>query len=275
MFNINFYEKGFFSLVVTQNLMNFSKNSKCLPFESFLFPKPVKGKFIGYFNFLSFKSAFTLAEVLITLGIIGVVAAMTLPVIIGNYQKQEAVSRLKKAYTSINQVLTLSERENGEWETWDDISTMNTYDYINKYWGKYFKNISICQTYSECGFSEMHPYKFLNGEQSTYTVAASNRRIGIVTSDGILYTINFASGSDGNLVQGDGIYIDINGPKGPNVYGKDFFSFLLVSGKGIVPSGYNVRYQTLNNRCSKTGNGNDCAAKIMLDGWQIKDDYPW
>ena len=41
------------------------------------------------------KNGFTLAEVLITIGIIGIVAAMTLPAVIGNYKKQEVVSRLK------------------------------------------------------------------------------------------------------------------------------------------------------------------------------------
>ena len=46
-------------------------------------------------------SAFTLAEVLITLGIIGIVAAMTLPSVIVNYQKQEALTRLKKSYTTV------------------------------------------------------------------------------------------------------------------------------------------------------------------------------
>ena len=43
------------------------------------------------------QTAFTLAEVLITLGIIGVVAAMTLPSLIANHQKQVYVTGLKKA----------------------------------------------------------------------------------------------------------------------------------------------------------------------------------
>lgn len=47
-------------------------------------------------NHKKFKNAFTLAEVLITLGIIGVVAAMTLPTLIANYQKQVYANGLKK-----------------------------------------------------------------------------------------------------------------------------------------------------------------------------------
>ena len=44
------------------------------------------------------KFAFTLAEVLITLGIIGVVAAMTMPSLIANYKKKQAVTQLKATY---------------------------------------------------------------------------------------------------------------------------------------------------------------------------------
>ena len=62
------------------------------------------------------KIAFTLAEVLITLGIIGVVAAMTMPALIGNYQKKQTVSALQKAYTTLAQAVKLSELSNGEFE---------------------------------------------------------------------------------------------------------------------------------------------------------------
>ena len=48
------------------------------------------------------KIAFTLAEVLITLGIIGVVAALTLPTLISNYKKQTYVTGLQKAYSVLN-----------------------------------------------------------------------------------------------------------------------------------------------------------------------------
>ena len=48
--------------------------------------------------------AFTLAEVLITLGIIGVVAAITMPMLIANYQKTVIVNQLKKSYSMWNQV---------------------------------------------------------------------------------------------------------------------------------------------------------------------------
>lgn len=55
------------------------------------------------------NKAFTLAEVLITLGIIGIIAAMTIPNIIAGYRKNVVETRLAKLYSSINQAIKISE----------------------------------------------------------------------------------------------------------------------------------------------------------------------
>ena len=68
-------------------------------------------------------NAFTLAEVLITLGIIGVVAAVTIPTMIKNYQKKETVTKLKRAYAEVQQVIKMSEVEHGEMSSWGVSST--------------------------------------------------------------------------------------------------------------------------------------------------------
>lgn len=60
------------------------------------------------------KKGFTLAEVLITLGIIGVVAAMTTPALMTNYQKRSFVSKLQKAISTINQAYMLSYNDLGD-----------------------------------------------------------------------------------------------------------------------------------------------------------------
>ena len=65
-----------------------------------------------------FLYGFTLSEILITLGVIGVVAAMTLPTVISNYKKHVVENNLKKYYTMLNQVLTNSEAENGPAADW-------------------------------------------------------------------------------------------------------------------------------------------------------------
>lgn len=65
------------------------------------------------------NKAFTLAEVLITLGIIGIVAALTLPSVITKYQKKQTVAQLKKAYSTISQALVTSQYENGNISEWN------------------------------------------------------------------------------------------------------------------------------------------------------------
>ena len=64
------------------------------------------------------RAAFTLAEVLITLGIIGVVAALTMPALIQNYTNSVAEARLKKFYSIMNQAILQSIVDNGEVESW-------------------------------------------------------------------------------------------------------------------------------------------------------------
>ena len=54
---------------------------------------------------VNMKKGFTLAEVLITLGIIGVVAALTMPTLMSNYRKHQTVTQLKKAYSEISQAI--------------------------------------------------------------------------------------------------------------------------------------------------------------------------
>lgn len=85
------------------------------------------------------KNGFTLSEVLITLGIIGVVAAMTIPPVIQNHKKHVVETKLKKVYSTINQAIKLSEVTFGDVQTWDrDIENTNidgVYNWFNKYIG--------------------------------------------------------------------------------------------------------------------------------------------
>ncbi len=237
-------------------------------------------RFTGWFVCFNNKRkfAFTLAEVLITLGIIGVVAALTMPAVVGHYKKQETISRLKKAYTILNQALKLSENDNGEYEYWDDGFNMGAEAYLNKYWLPYFNVLKICNTYSECGYESNMPWTSIDDSSNNHTGLTDNyKRIPFLTSDGILYIISVAVSNDdtGGYSKDYQIFCDLNGPKAPNTEGKDFFRFTRVTGKGILPLGYNKTSTEIDKSCSKTGNGQYCAAKIIKDGWQILSDYPY
>ncbi|MBP3924917.1 prepilin-type N-terminal cleavage/methylation domain-containing protein [bacterium] len=90
------------------------------------------------------KTAFTLAEVLITLGIIGIVAAMTLPSIFEKHRKQVAMSKLKKISSTLSQACKMASIDYG-----DDRDTFNAYDpdggleIFNRYYTPYMKINSI------------------------------------------------------------------------------------------------------------------------------------
>ena len=69
------------------------------------------------------KFGFTLAEVLITLAIIGVVAAMTIPTLISNYQEKVTVTKIKKAYATLNQAMGLAVVNHGTVDNWGLVQT--------------------------------------------------------------------------------------------------------------------------------------------------------
>ena len=64
------------------------------------------------------KKGFTLAEVLITLAIIGVVAAMTIPTLIVNYQKREFASRLSQTFSILSNAVKMAQVEYGDVASW-------------------------------------------------------------------------------------------------------------------------------------------------------------
>ena len=86
------------------------------------------------------SAAFTLAEVLITLGIIGVVAALTLSMIIPNLEAKKTEAKLKKFYTVIAQATRQSEADNGDWSNWGNSSTPK--DFYNTYYKNYLNAVS-------------------------------------------------------------------------------------------------------------------------------------
>ena len=67
------------------------------------------------------------ATSVITLGIIGVVAALTMPALIQNHKKQIVETSLKKFYSVVNQAVQMSELENGPSQNWEHCIGMSDY----------------------------------------------------------------------------------------------------------------------------------------------------
>ena len=225
------------------------------------------------------RCAFTLAEVLITLGIIGVVAAITMPNLIKKYQQTVAINQLKKVYTELNQAIKYSEAEFGEIENWDFNSNMNSIDFFNKYFSRYIK-----VKHDEIGTKTT--YYRLSGDIENNYRPINNKSYNITTNTG--YKIMMSNSKVGNSL---GFCIDINGDKKPNVFGKDVFVFFfrkssktilpfawddsndnIITNRNILKKGNGTAYKC---HCDKSGRGMWCAALIIQDGWKFEKDYPW
>ena len=221
-------------------------------------------------------TAFTLAEVLITLGIIGIVAAMTIPTLISDYQKKQTVTKLQKAISVLNQAYKLSYDDVGE-PTAEESFQMGAVTYFNTYWAPYIKVSLMCTTYNQCGYNEAAPWFYPDGNKASTSVVIPDRRATFYTPDGFLYVIFTASGLSDSLSANHLVYVDINGGQGPNKFGRDVFILERVQtdGGGIQPYGRNFTDHVINSNCSKAHTSDVCAEKIRRAGWKIEKNYPW
>ena len=232
-------------------------------------------------GFMKNRNAFTLAEVLITLGIIGVVAALTLPGLMANYQKKATVTQVKKVYTSLYQAVLLSEAKNGPIESWDfDCSDS---EFFEKYLQEYMPTILNTRYMN---ISNEVKYKNPNGniEQSFTPLYGSAKVVSL--QDGTMLFLT--TGTPTRTLTYHNICVDINGMN-PNIIGRDFFGFAVVKSNApkVVPYGtYGTSDDPMTSMdrdsaksgmyaCTRDGRGMFCAALMMLDGWEIKNDYPW
>lgn len=226
------------------------------------------------------KKAFTLAEVLVTLSIIGIIAAITLPTVINNYKKNETVVELKSAYTLISQAIVAAEEKNGDITYWD-FSNMDKilYEYIAPYLK--LKNFKAVGEYNYVHImcdpgSNFPSYKFLNGVGMGSPFKPESPSVQLPT--GACIAINRLDTDSTSTL----LFIDINGPqRRPNIVGKDLFMFYLVkNSKRIVPIGGSILAATSassSGGCNKLSQypGRYCAFVIMYEGWKIPDYYPW
>ena len=232
------------------------------------------------------KKGFTLAEVLITLGIIGVVCTLTLPSLIEKHQKQVTVSKLKKIYSVLSQELLLANSENSPanefFTAGDTVSTNKTIEFFQTYWLPYFNGGTTLNT----PYNTEYPYKSTNGQpyKTQIKTIFSAGRIVFSTSDGFIIFINtmYWGNNDGETVSDPKystemtVLVDINGTQSPNTFGKDVFRVTINYDKNnVMPYKINNSSDNIDKDCSKTGKGETCFAKIVKDGWKIADDYPW
>ena len=245
-------------------------------------------------------AAFTLAEVLITLGIIGVVAAITMPAIISNYQKKQTVSQLKKAYSLLSNVISHSTAINESPLYWD-YNDENSF--ANQYIIPYMKVIKDCGVKHQpifCYSSVSDEKRMLHRLDGTIIEEGVQYRSFILSNGmGVLMRLGHGSAGAASYIK---FYVDVNGESGKTIIGKDVFAFSMrpdwgdkyiftagvngANASGVQNSSYlkdrDYLMSDVRGGCSKTApsgtgysQGDFCSLLIQIDGWKISDDYPW
>ena len=225
------------------------------------------------------KAAFTLAEVLITLGIIGIVAAMTLPTLIASYNKQECSVRLKKFYSTMSNAFNLATIDYGAMRYWEFPNELGNKlqmsNFAKTYLFPYLVGIRECVSDTNSGsICSQYAGNILHiGAHALY-----------IFEDGSCFAMD--SGGVNDIHGAIHIIYDYNCMKKPNEFGKDVFEFIIDWWKyedkyTFKAGGYSVLNMTtreeLLNYCKNAQDSDklECAALIQYDGWEIKDDYPW
>lgn len=216
-------------------------------------------------NYKKYNFAFTLAEILITLGIIGVIASLTIPALIQNYTDQVTVVKLKETMSILQQAMTSAISNEGPVDTWysgadDNAAALAV---VSQILSKYLKVTKNCGTGTGC----LPPSKYLDGthnfdlDTSTY--------LKMILGNGTILAIwawpQTYSVAPYTILQME-FYVDVNGSSGPNTVGLDLFRFwfypqasidygkahggtLLPPGDVVYPDGGN-KTGNLNNSCS-------------------------
>ena len=213
----------------------------------------------------SSKRAFTLAEVLITLGIIGVVAAMTIPTLMQKYQVKRTVALLKEDQAIISQMLKLAIEENGEPEGWLGLEGHGTEsakvlaEKLNPHW-KLALDCGVDDENGDCVYNG--EYKYLNGTPyMNYAKGETLYKVKLNNGTGITY---YFYPNPFRIF----FVVDVNGDKKPNVVGRDVFWFWYQTDKGLRPLGAPNEYYDYRTDCQLNNKGVGCAYYVLTFGNQ-------
>lgn len=233
-------------------------------------------------------NAFTLAEVLITLGIIGIVASLTLPTLIQSHRKKIVETSLAKFSSEMNQAILMSVKDNGDYMYWDDYFIMELKDENNheiknedgtpieqntlisasfsKYLAPYLKIVSSKKISDGEGRKRVLRY-FADGTAFAYD-SRENRDIEFFPKNAERCIIRERAVRLGSCSFPFEFY-----PISPELYWRFLYK------KGLVPSLYNWNglpenlYNDNTYGCN-SGLGFYCTAIIQHNGWKIPKDYP-
>ena len=213
------------------------------------------------------KKGFTLSEALITTAIVGLVAMLTIPTMVINYRKQiyaktlaVAVADFQNAFnmmmlkddvdrlrdTKVFQTLYVAENSNNKLKRGKTSDAV-----IRKFMAEFSKYIEIDDYVGPGSYDVLNPFK--------NEVWQSPGAIRFISPKGLAYEMLYEF-SELTL------YIDINGDKGPNIVGRDYFAFK-VDQDGKVNS-YDTDEDDIKS-CPKELTGRSCSGYLMRNGYKM------
>lgn len=220
------------------------------------------------------QSGFTLAEILITLGVIGIIAALTLPIITKKIRGKVLQTQLKKAYSTMSQALKqfIEDEQQIPRPSNYPPSYLGQNSFLDIY-SKYFQGNAHCLRY-ECGSLNIMGFDdYQNTIKKTYRNYPKNNTVeghfaclddGIITSnDSMLIVFDHGTCIPDRFI----LTVDVNGIKHkPNALGHDFFTFEINPQNGaLIPAGGIGSYYK--NNCDKISshgsNGVNCTYNAL------------
>ena len=214
-------------------------------------------------------NGFTLSEVLITLGIIGVVAAITIPALMNNAQKKDDFAKLQKAYSTITGISSTIRNNNGGEFT----GLAASHPELLNLFKPYMNVIKICQNLAES------PNCYLGNTDDVYNLQGGimgdispyyfRGEAKLVTADGMMYNFEFLNSNcagsnysrNGTPENCGGVMVDINGAKPPNTVGKDIFFIQINKYNTTLPSTWPCDKSNTN-----AWNGVNCSQRAIKEG---------
>ena len=161
------------------------------------------------------KKGFTLAEVLITIGIIGVIAAVTLPALNTNLIKNQLEVQTRKFYSQFTKAFDLYKAENQS-------NTITSMDFkVAPFVKKYFNVASKCKDAESC-FAKEYSLQNNQGMVSVNQFIWEGNKDNIYQlADGSVFALEDYREDESYPIV---VYFDVNGKKGPNKIGYDMWS---------------------------------------------------
>lgn len=220
------------------------------------------------------KLAFTLAEVLITLGIIGIVAAITIPQLVNNYKAKRLRTQFLKSYSTIQQAFKEMEAD----DVSTDPTTYNTLEYYKTFMN-YLQAPMNCgigdNKYLPCVYmrdsssKDYKPYKTYDGKTNASMILFDDGQIAL--QDGTLLLFENYAPRMRVFVS-----VDLNGYNNkPNRWGYDLFTFQLVDNQLKAMGDTGTTYTDLSTYCNVNSqdeyNGIACAKKALSDSEYFKN----